>query len=238
MNSFIFDKFSEIKPKEYSYDFSKAGEKWVWDIYYRHKFDMNGRTYYATMLGCQYFPTAYIAFDKKDVKTVTFVKKILEEKCGYFNGNGDFTQEFTYYEKRNNKIILGWDYRHYKDYSEYNLTGKKHTTESVIADIKQTIKEMDDFLFTYAQRKPGFIVFEMTGCHECYIASAPEDMAIKELLYKVDELKFTSCACGVRKMTQEEIEDNMVEVFFTKEKVKIMPCCNAVMYADEERNEE
>ena len=26
MNSFIFDKFSEIKPKEYSYDFSKAGE--------------------------------------------------------------------------------------------------------------------------------------------------------------------------------------------------------------------
>ena len=101
MNSFIFDKFSEIKPKEYSYDFSKAGEKWVWDIYYRHKFDMNGRTYYATMLGCQNFPTAYIAFDKKYITKTTLIEiqKYKDNRFNngydYFNRNGSFTQEFT-----------------------------------------------------------------------------------------------------------------------------------------------
>lgn len=151
MNSFIFDKFSEIKPKEYSYDFSKSNEQMHWDIYYRHKFNVKGRTYYATMLGTQTHPTAYIAVKEQYIKTTTLIK-ILEEEYDYFIFNGNFTQEFTYYEKRNDKIILGWDYRHYKDYSEDNLTGEKHTTESVIADIKQTIKEIDDFLFTDAKR--------------------------------------------------------------------------------------
>ncbi len=147
MNSFIFDKFSEIKPKEYSYDFSKSNEQMHWDIYYRHRFKMNGRTYYATMLGNQDYPTAYIAFDTNSMDTT----KCIEDNCYYYN-NGNFTQDFSYYEERNNKIILGWDYAHLHDYRFNNLTGKKHTTKSVIADIKQTIKEIDDFLFTYAQR--------------------------------------------------------------------------------------
>ena len=147
MSSVVFDKFSEIKPKEYSYDFSKSNEQMHWDIYYRHRFKMNGRTYYATMLGTQTHPTAYIAVEEKYINTTTLIK-ILEEEYDYFNNNGNFTQEFTYYEIRKNKIILGWDYAHIHDYRFNNLTGKKHTTESVIADIKQTIKEMDDF-FVY-----------------------------------------------------------------------------------------
>ena len=151
MNSFIFDKFSEIKPKEYSYNIIICSE-WHWDTYYRHKFNVKGRTYYATMLGCQNFPTAYIAFDKKYITKTTLIEiqKYKDNRFNngydYFNRNGSFTQEFTYYEERNNKIILGWDYGHYKDYGITNTDGEKHTTESVIADIKQTIKEMDDFL--------------------------------------------------------------------------------------------
>lgn len=241
MSSVIFDKFSEIKPKEYSYDFSKSKEQRHWDIYYRHRFKTNARTYYATMLGTQTHPTAYIAVEEKYITKTTLIEiqKYKDNRFNYgydyFNRNGNFTQEFTYYKRRNNKIILGWDYRHGKDYSEDNLTGEKHTTESVITDIKQIIKEMDDFLFS---NKDKIIVFEMTGCHEYYTASAPEDMTIKELLDKVDELKFISCTCGVRKMTEEEIEDSPVDVFFTKEKVKILPCCHAVRYVDEKRNKE
>jgi hypothetical protein len=154
MSSIIFDKFSEIKPKEYSYNISIFSE-WHWDTYYRHKFnDVKGRTYYATMLGCQNFPTAYIAFDKEYITKTTLIEiQKYKDECfnyeyDYFNRNGNFTQEFTYYEERNNKIILGWDYAHCKDYCITNTDGEKHTTESVIDDIRQTIKEMDVFLFS------------------------------------------------------------------------------------------
>ena len=157
MNSLIFDDFSEIKPKEYSYD-TRMGSEYHWDTYYRHKYNVNGRTYYATMLGCQNFPTAYIAFDKEYITKTTLIEiqKYKDERFNYeyeyFNRNGNFTQEFTYYEERNNKIILGWGYGRIKDYGIAITDGKKHTTKSVIADIKQTIKEIDDFLFTDEKR--------------------------------------------------------------------------------------
>lgn len=234
MSSVIFDKFSEIKPKEYSYNIGICSE-YHWDTYYRHKFNVNGRTYYATMLGCQCFPRAYIAFDKEYITKNTLIEKQkykyerFNYEYDYFYRNGCFTQTIIYCEEKNNKIIVGWDYGFTND------NGEKHTTESVIADIKQTIKEMDGFLFS---NKDKIIVFEMTGCDEYYTASAPEDMTIKELLDKVDELKFISCACGVRKMTQEEIEDSPVDVVFTKEKVQILPRCDAVRYVDEKRNKE
>lgn len=86
--------------------------------------------------------------------------------------------------------------------------------------------------------KDKIIVFEMSGCDISYIASAPEDMTIKELLDKVGEVKVLRCACGISKLTQKEQEEATVEVAFTKEKVQIQPCCGTVRYTDEKRNKE
>lgn len=83
------------------------------------------------------------------------------------------------------------------------------------------------------------IVFEMSGCDISYIASAPEDMTIKELLDKVDEIKLLWCACGISKLTQKEQEEAKVEVAFTREKVQILDAnVSGVRYTDEKRNKE
>jgi len=61
-----------------------------------------------------------------------------------------------------------------------------------------------------------FMYFLLDGCDISFTAKAPEDITLKELLKQTDKIKPDWCACGIRSLKQDEIEnlvkDNGVEI--------------------------
>ena len=47
--------------------------------------------------------------------------------------------------------------------------------------------------------------FILNGCDISFIAEAPEDITLKELLKQTDKLKPDWCACGIRSCDEDEM---------------------------------
>ena len=50
------------------------------------------------------------------------------------------------------------------------------------------------------------IKFMLDGCDICFVAEAPEDITLKQLLKQCDRIEPDYCACGIRSITDKEIE--------------------------------
>ncbi len=59
------------------------------------------------------------------------------------------------------------------------------------------------------------IKFWLDGCDICFIAEAPEDITLKQLLKQADKIKPDYCACGIRSLTEAESEGLDVEIRIT-----------------------
>ena len=56
------------------------------------------------------------------------------------------------------------------------------------------------------------IKFWLDGCDICFIAEAPEDITLKQLLKQTDKIEPNYCACGIRSLTKEECESEWLNV--------------------------
>lgn len=59
------------------------------------------------------------------------------------------------------------------------------------------------------------IKFWLDGCDICFIAEAPEDITLKQLLKQADKIDPHYCACGIRSLTKEESDRLDVEIRIT-----------------------
>lgn len=64
------------------------------------------------------------------------------------------------------------------------------------------------------------IRFVLNGCDISFIAEAPEDITLKELLAQTDKIRPDWCACGIRSIGKYEKELN-TEIFITKNSVRL-----------------
>lgn len=62
--------------------------------------------------------------------------------------------------------------------------------------------------------------FILDGCDISFIAEAPEDITLKELLKQTDKLKPDWCACGIRSCDEDEIKHD-AEVIITKDSIRL-----------------
>jgi len=71
------------------------------------------------------------------------------------------------------------------------------------------------------------IKFILNGCDISFVAKAPEDITLKQLLKQCDKIKPDWCACGIR---TADTDDGQVEVDIGYDSVKLIgkPCCRIV----------
>lgn len=63
------------------------------------------------------------------------------------------------------------------------------------------------------------IKFVLDGCDISFIAEAPEDMTLSQLLKQCDRIKPDWCACGIRSFDERKDYPN-VEIIFDYDNVK------------------
>lgn len=62
--------------------------------------------------------------------------------------------------------------------------------------------------------------FVLDECDISFIAEAPEDITLKELLAQTDKIKPDYCACGIRNVN--EVEENWdSEIIITKDSIRL-----------------
>ena len=65
------------------------------------------------------------------------------------------------------------------------------------------------------------IKFWLDGCDISFIAEAPEDITLKELLAQCDRIEPDYCACGIKTyIARDERFSNDTELVFTKDDVR------------------
>jgi len=65
------------------------------------------------------------------------------------------------------------------------------------------------------------IRFLLDGCDISFIAEAPEDITLKQLLKQCDKIEPQWCACGIRSLNEEYDEmDAKTEIFITYNSIK------------------
>ena len=64
------------------------------------------------------------------------------------------------------------------------------------------------------------IKFILNGCDINFIAEAPEDITLKELLAQTDKIRPDWCTCGIRNVSSEE-NNYPTEIFITKTSVEL-----------------
>jgi hypothetical protein len=64
------------------------------------------------------------------------------------------------------------------------------------------------------------IKFWLDGCDISFLAEAPEDITLKELLVLCDRIEPDYCACGIKSFIESQRRFETVELVFTKEDVK------------------
>ena len=62
--------------------------------------------------------------------------------------------------------------------------------------------------------------FKLNGCDISFIAEAPEDITLKELLKQTDRIQPEWCACGIRSLSPDE-EKWDTEIFIEKDSVRL-----------------
>lgn len=66
--------------------------------------------------------------------------------------------------------------------------------------------------------KPKMLKFMLNGCDISFVAEAPEDMTLKQLLDQASRIKPDWCACGIRYIEKDEDWDS--EIIFDYNDVK------------------
>ena len=61
--------------------------------------------------------------------------------------------------------------------------------------------------------------FWLDGCDISFVAEAPEDITLKELLALCDRIEPDYCACGIKSYIKHSRFDNATELLFTKDSV-------------------
>ena len=62
--------------------------------------------------------------------------------------------------------------------------------------------------------------FILDGCDISFVAEAPEDITLKELLAQTDRIKPDWCACGIRSWVPEDY--SKTEILITKDSVELV----------------
>lgn len=60
----------------------------------------------------------------------------------------------------------------------------------------------------------NMIRFWLNGCDISFLAEAPEDMTVKQLVEQASRIKPDWCGCGIRKLDVDE-QEYKTEIFFT-----------------------
>lgn len=70
------------------------------------------------------------------------------------------------------------------------------------------------------------IKFLLNGCDISFIAEAPEDITLKQLLKQCDRIVPDWCACGIRNLDDDE-RDNDTDIFIGYDNIKTRAdaCC-------------
>lgn len=66
--------------------------------------------------------------------------------------------------------------------------------------------------------KPKMLKFMLNGCDISFVAEAPEDMTLKQLLDQASRIKPDWCACGVRYLEDDDYD--IPEIIFDYADVK------------------
>lgn len=66
--------------------------------------------------------------------------------------------------------------------------------------------------------KPKMLKFMLNGCDIAFVAEAPEDMTLKQLLNQASRIKPDWCACGIRYLEDDEYD--IPEIIFDYADVK------------------
>ena len=62
------------------------------------------------------------------------------------------------------------------------------------------------------------IKFILNGCDISFVAEAPEDITLKQLLKQCDKIKPDWCACGIRSLKEDDY--NQVEIIIDYDIIK------------------
>ena len=62
--------------------------------------------------------------------------------------------------------------------------------------------------------------FILDGCDINFLAEAPEDITLKELLAQTDKIKPNWCACGIRSADEYE-QKQEPEIIITKDSIRL-----------------
>ena len=89
-------------------------------------------------------------------------------------------------------------------YEAFDRIHKKADELSELADF--TPLPVDNGYCCTDKRPAKRIRFMLDGCDISFVAEAPEDITLKQLLKQCDRIEPDYCACGIRSITDEEIE--------------------------------
>lgn len=64
------------------------------------------------------------------------------------------------------------------------------------------------------------IKFILDGCDISFVAEAPEDITLKQLLKQCDRIKPLWCACGIKSIDEEDLEFSPVEIIIDYDDIR------------------
>ena len=64
------------------------------------------------------------------------------------------------------------------------------------------------------------IKFILNGCDISFVAEAPEDITLKQLLKQCDRIKPLWCACGIKSIDEEDLKFNPVEIIIDYDDIR------------------
>jgi hypothetical protein len=64
------------------------------------------------------------------------------------------------------------------------------------------------------------IKFILNGCDISFVAEAPEDITLKQLLKQCDRIKPLWCACGIKSIDEEDLNFNPVEIIIDYDDIR------------------
>lgn len=67
---------------------------------------------------------------------------------------------------------------------------------------------------------PNKIMFVLNGCDISFVAQAPKDITLEQLLKQCDRIKPSYCACGIRSLRKDECSWREVEIDIDYDDIK------------------
>ena len=97
-----------------------------------------------------------------------------------------------------------------EDYYTYKCDLMNKAVE-VIEELEKENKSLSDRL-NQSSITPKMIRFMLDGCDINFLAEAPEDITLKQLLEQCDKIRPHWCACGIRSLNKYDLNDREAEI--------------------------